>query len=64
MTKAVRIENADNSDHVVVVQTWQKGIDSEPDAMIKEEELTHPTQMCEGMIWQEQYLVVKEKDAG
>ena len=63
MTKAVRVENADNSDHVVVVQTWQKSGNNEPDTMIKEEELAHPTQMCEGMIWQEQYLVIKEKEA-
>jgi len=64
MTKAVRIENADNSDHIVIVQTWAKGFDNEPDNMIKEEELSYPTQMCEGMIWKEQYLVIKEKDDG
>lgn len=64
MTKAVRIENADNSDHIVIVQTWQVGVENEPHTMIKEEVLTHPTQMCEGMIWKEQYLVIKEKDDG
>ena len=25
MTKAIRIENADTSDHKVVVQVWEKG---------------------------------------
>lgn len=60
MTKKVRIENADNSDHKLIVQTWQKGAGSEPDVMVSEQALAHPTEMCDGMVWQEQYLVIKE----
>jgi hypothetical protein len=66
MTKAVRIENADNgTDYQVVVQTWAKGYEKdgeiEPDTMVKEEVLWHPTQMVDGLIHDSQYLVVKEK---
>ena len=60
MTKRVRIENADNSDHKLVVQAWQKGRDSEPDIMVSEQELNTPTDLCDGMVWTDQYLVVKE----
>jgi uncharacterized protein (DUF2249 family) len=60
MTKSVRIENADTSDHKVVVQTWQKCNEGEPDVLISEHDLSHPTQMHEGLIHQHQYLVIKE----
>lgn len=60
MTKTVRIENADGSDHKVVVQTWQKGHNGEPDIMTKEQCANYPTAMVEGLIYKEQYLVVKE----
>lgn len=63
MTKAVRIENADTSNHKVVVQTWQKGQNGAPDTLKSEEVLAHPTQMLTGWIWQEQYLVIKEGTA-
>jgi len=60
MTKKVRIENADTSDHKLVVQTWQKTEGDEPDVLIGEQELNYPTAICDGMVWAEQYLVVKE----
>lgn len=64
MTKRVRIENADTSANEIVVQTWQKGGKSSdgdhPDYMVKEEKLQNPTAMCEGWVWGEQYLVIKE----
>jgi len=61
MTKKVRIENADGSNHKLVVQTWQKGYDGTPDTLLKEEALNNPTDLIEGMVWQGQYLVVLEK---
>jgi len=60
MTKHVRIENADNSNYKVAVQTWQKGINGEPDKMVKEEYFNYPIVMLEGLIYKEQYLVIKE----
>lgn len=60
MTKKVRIENADTSDHKVVVQTWNKGRNGEPDTMTKEERADYPTAMVEGLIYKEQYLVITE----
>lgn len=63
MTKKVRIENADGSNHHLVVQTWQKGADGTPDVLLKEEPLRNPTDMLDGWVWQGQYLVVVEKGA-
>lgn len=60
MTKKVRIENADNSDHKLVVQTWRKSGDDRPDALVSEVPLNYPTAMTEGLVYQEQYLVIKE----
>lgn len=65
MTKAVRIENADNSDHKLVVQVWDKGRDlgdgnTEPDVMASETPLNHPTAMTEAYVHSSRYLVVKE----
>lgn len=60
MTKKVRVENADNSSYKVVVQTWAKGQNGEPDKLLKEERATNPCDMVEGWIWTSQYLVVKE----
>lgn len=64
MTKKIRIENADGSDHRVVVQTWQKGVDGAPDVLLKEEPLRNPTDMLDGWVWQGQYLIVVEKAEG
>ena len=60
MTKKVRIENADTSDHKVVIQTWNEGQNGEEDIMIKEERADYPTAMIEGLIFKEQYLVIIE----
>jgi hypothetical protein len=60
MTKKVRVENADTSNHKVVVQTWVKGQNGEPDTMKEERELNNPTDMGEFWIWQQQYVVIKE----
>ena len=60
MTKRIRIENADTSDHKVVVQIWEKG---EPDRLVREINLDYPTAMTgdEVCIHSGRYLVVKEK---
>jgi len=65
MTKAIRVENADTSDHKVMVQVWEKGRDLgngsiEPDTMVEEHPLDNPTAMIEKTIWAERYLVIKE----
>lgn len=31
MTKAVRIENADTSDWQIIIEVWEKGLNSAPD---------------------------------
>ena len=60
MTKKVRIENADCSDHKLVVQTWQKTGGEAPDVLVDEVQLINPTDICDAMVWAEQYIVVKE----
>ena len=60
MTKAIRVENADNSDHKVMVQVWEKSSDGEHAKMIKEYPLDSPTQMIEQTIWKNHFLVIKE----
>jgi hypothetical protein len=62
MTKMVRIENADNSNHKVEVETWTKGVDGQPDTLMRSVSLNNPTQLLEGWIWKNQYLVIKEVD--
>lgn len=60
MTKAIRVENADTSDHKVVVQVWEKPIDGSHAKMIKEYPLNNPTAMIEETIWKDHFLVIKE----
>lgn len=62
MTKQVRIENACNSDYKVVVQTWDKGQNGEPDTLVREHVLGCPTAMTgdETYITSTRYLVIKE----
>lgn len=61
MTKKIRIENADTSDHKVVVQVWQtNNTHLGSDIKVREIELNHPTQMVEEHIHSGQYLTIKE----
>lgn len=60
MTKAIRIENADTSDHKVVVQVWEKPVDGSHAKMIDENPLNNPTEMIEKTIWKDHFLVIKE----
>ena len=60
MTKAIRVENADNSNHKVMVQVWEKGPDGGLAKMIEEHPLDNPTAMIEKTIWKNHFLVIKE----
>jgi len=63
MTKKVRIENADTANYKVVVQVWDKGFpEGEPDTLVKEVDLSHPTAMTgdDVYITNTRYLIVKE----
>lgn len=59
MTKQVRVENADTSDHKMVVQTYQ-GTPDNPGPMIAEKELNNPAEMGDFLIHDQQFLIVKE----
>jgi hypothetical protein len=61
MTKHIRIENADTSDHKVKVEVWNKGQGDAPDTLLRTVELNHPTALAQETIWKDgQFLVVKE----
>jgi len=60
MTKQIRIENADTSDHKVAVEVWQKSGSDAPDTLVKTLPLDYGTAMVSETIWKERYLVVKE----
>jgi len=60
MTKAIRVENADTSDHKVMVQVWEKGADDKHAKMVKEYPLNNPTAIIEQTIWKNHFLVIKE----
>lgn len=60
MTKTVRIENADNSDHQVAVEVWEERPDGTDDVLVRVEKLNYPTQMVSETIWVGKYLVIRE----
>ena len=62
MTKLVRVENADNSSYQVLVQTWDKGQNGEPDILAHEEVLGCPCAMTGPgtFLTSTRYLVIKE----
>jgi hypothetical protein len=60
MTKAVRIENADNSDYKVLVEVYEKGAGGQPDVLMDTFKADYPTTMVTAMIHSTRYLVVKE----
>lgn len=67
MTKAIRVENADTSAYKVLVQTWDKGVDGQPDVLAKEQVLGHPTAMAGAAgdlyLTSTRYIVIKELPA-
>jgi hypothetical protein len=60
MTKTIRLENADTSDHKVTVEVWDKGQNGEPDRLSHTDHIYHPTAMTSQTIHNGRYLVVKE----
>lgn len=61
MTKRVRIENADTSNHALTVEIWEKYDDiTKPDRLIAAQVLHDPTDLCEMNIWSDRYIVVRE----
>lgn len=63
MTKAIRIENADNSTHKVQVRVMQASlIPGEPDVCVETVDLSCPTQLINKTIWKGKYLIVEEVD--
>lgn len=60
MTKQVRIENADTSNHKLGVEVWVTGTNGMPDYMEKLIPLNNPTDMATVTIWEGKYLVIKE----
>lgn len=66
MTKKVRIENADTSNHKLDIQIWQVGCGSDggprdPDKLIRTVALDSPTQLLEEYVHSGQYIVIKER---
>jgi hypothetical protein len=59
MTKSLRIENADTSNHKVVIEVWNIQPDG-PDILVNSYDLNIPTQMATQTIHSTQYLVIKE----
>lgn len=61
MTKAVRIENADTSDYVVIAKVYDKGYPAgSPDKLAQTVVLGYPTKMSELGITSSRYIVVSE----
>lgn len=59
MTKQVRIENADNSDHKLVVEVWARSATGH-DVLVETKSAAYPTAMVEAYVWKDRYLVVRE----
>lgn len=58
MTKQIRIENADTSNHKVIIEVWEKTKDG--DILVNSYNLDLPTQMITETIWSNRYIVIKE----
>jgi hypothetical protein len=61
MTKTIRVENACSSDYNVVVESWLRGVNGEPDKMVCKFPLNNPTALLTETIWDTKYLVVRER---
>lgn len=61
MTKRVRIENADGSNHRVMVEVWGRGYpDGEPDKLLESHPLHHCADLAEFYVHAGRWLVVRE----
>lgn len=59
MTKLIRIENADTSNHKVLVEVWTD-LGTEPPRLEKSFDLNSPTQMISEYIYGNRYITVRE----
>jgi hypothetical protein len=57
MTKNVRVENADTSSYVVVVEVW----DVATQKCVETRRLPNPADLGTFSIWKGRYLVIKEE---
>lgn len=65
MTKSVRIENADTSDHKLVVKAQVKNAAGEwVDEPALVAELNFPTSMAVATVWRERRLIIEEQSNG
>ena len=67
MTKHLRIENADTSNHKVNIEVWEKNPVLEDgkapaDRLVQIVELNSPTQLVDQTIWKERYLIIREAE--
>lgn len=60
MTKAIRIENADNSNHKVRVTSQTKNADGEWVDSGDSVQIDHPTAMTTLTVWKGRRLIVEE----
>ena len=60
MTKSVRIENADTTDHIVMVQVQDRQADGTWVDKGQPFRLAHPTAMAEQTIWDSRRFIVYE----
>lgn len=63
MTKAIRIENADTSNHKVQILVMAPGRLGAPDTVVRTLDLNLPAQQITEYVHSGQYLVVKEVPA-
>ena len=60
MTKKVRIVNADTSDYVVIVESYQVSPDGTDDILLETRELHNAADLLEVVIWDSKYVKIKE----
>lgn len=63
MLHKINIKQADSSSQALVVQTWKKGEKGAPDVMIEQRYLNVPADLKEDYVGENQYVVVKLRDA-
>lgn len=62
MTKSVRIENADTSDHKLVAEVWDiTSVDGSTKRLVESVNLDFPTAMATLTVWGTRYLVIREQ---
>lgn len=62
MTKLVRIENADTSEHKLFVEVYQFDSELLEYKLIEEHALLNPAQLLELYIWKDRYFRIIERE--